>query len=173
MKKHIPFYFLLLFYLVSCNNNWSETPPEIPDTLTIDVDDDGQVDFVLEYFFGYIFATDGDEQITGSFHPEGNNLVLHKTDHQNLFLRDVSEISEIVEEPLFWNDKGWSEEIIAIQNNTEGLWPPEWELKSEDDHDTYFIGLKFASNNEIKVGWVELEFNVASGEAILVNKAVL
>ncbi len=174
--------FLILF--TGCGNDESpnrQNPddvytseiPELPVTQNIDLDNDGFEDFKIEYSREMIFSNVSDERIVGYFRPIGNHQVLHKQQSQNLFLTELSDIIENVNEPLFWNDAGWSEDIISIYNNFDGEWQSQWEPHHVTEQASYYLGFKLIKNNEIKIGWVELEFDLDSGETVILNSEIL
>lgn len=175
MKNHLyPLFFFWSLILFGCSSSgFTDEQPTSPDTVEIDVDGDSEADFKIEYSFGFIFTPSGDQIIIGYFTPLGDNLVLHKSDNQNLFLRDLSEIKEMVAEPLFWNSTGWTEQILSIQNNSDGQWPRNWTASTDVEHSTYFLGVKLIDSSSTKIGWVEIRMDLTDGTVAIVDKGIL
>lgn len=147
--------------------------PDTPSSMELDIDEDGNIDFVVEYFLSFIFSPTSTMGIFCRIEPIGSNLVLHKEDEQNLFLRDLSDIKIEVNSPLFWNDHGWSENIMSILNNNDEEWPNLWNIHCEDDHESYFLGLKLIADNPSQVGWIEIKINRENGAIMIVDKGLL
>jgi len=175
MKNYLRVLIFLIFIInYGCSRiELTDEQPAIPSSTFVDIDSDGNTDYVIEYFFANISSNiNSDRGIIGYFLPEGENLLLHKQDKQILFLRDLGEIREKVDIPLFWNDSGYSESFISIQNRGE-QWPIEWEPFHEREHNTYFLGLKLIDGNSTKIGWVELKIELETGIVSVLNKGIL
>ncbi|MEM7105243.1 MAG: hypothetical protein AAF502_19045 [Bacteroidota bacterium] len=183
------FYFKVAFSLAiifysSCSKTAQEQPndenftvemPALPDWIELDLNDDGSVDYLLEYRIWDvkpINTSEGDVIISGQITPNGTNQVLVKNEEPNLFLRDLNEVKETVNEPLFW-DIGDTRQFISIRNNSEGTWPIEWKVNSNTLHSTYFFGLKILNDNKSLLGWIEIELNTNNGSVRLINKDTL
>lgn len=168
---------ILAFFLMICTScsksELSDEVPCIPDPISIDLNDDGIVDYRIEFNFGFVFEPESSMAIIGSMIPSMDNEILHNRDTGNLFLRDLDSITIIVEEPLFWNDGGVEEKIVSISNNSDGLWPSEWLVNTEEVHETYFVGLRLVTNNLIQLGWIELDINTDTGEIEIVDKGII
>jgi len=165
---------VIVLILSGCSdNNSPPEPPAAPDAISIDVDDDGLIDFNISYILSSIFSPISSQQLAGIIIPVGENEILHQTGSENLFLRDVSLINQEVEEPLVWTNTGFSHELITIKNNIEGNWPAQWTVNSNELHPTYFLGLKMNNNSNIKTGWIELQFDLTYGAIMIIEKGIL
>ena len=179
MKSHhllIALFTVILFVSCSSDDTTNETTNDQPETLSsneIDINNDGKADYIIEYSHVLIFSPTSDEVIHGYFNPIGENQVLHKSQISNLFLRNLNEIEENVLEPLFWNNAGWTEDIVSIRNNIDGTWPTQWTVHSENEQNSYFLGLKLIDDNVIELGWVELSIDLDNGEVSFLNMGVI
>ena len=165
---------LVIVGIAGCGSGeFTSGPPSIPPTLDVDVDEDGIVDFAVEYGGGYILSPTSTEGIFCNVLPKGENLVLHKKDAKNLFLRNIDDVKDIVQDPLFWNNQGWTETIASIQNNSDGLWPDKWEINSDNENESYFLGLKLINDSSTHVGWIEFKVNKKSGAISIIEKGLI
>ena len=83
------------------------------------------------------------------------------------------DIKTIVETPLVWNDVGLSDHIITVRKTAADLWPTTWEINSELERESYFVGLKIINNNIAQLGWVELAFGTSTGKVSIEDKGIL
>ena len=134
---------------------------------------DGLNDFEIIYYRESVSSGSSYERVVGYIESFGKNRVLAKNQCGILFLKDLNEITENVNDPLIWSCDSCISEIISINNNLEREWPPQWKLHNEEERESYFIGLKLISETEIKIGWVELDFNLNTGQTILINTGIL
>jgi len=187
--------FIATFIIISCsttdempNDLVNETPSEmvdvtnempdnftkeVPDDVEIDINDDGIIDFVIDYGLWIIDPldpNDGGNAIYGSIESNNNNQVLDNKGEESLFLRELEDIKESVDEPLIWST---SRTIIWIHDNLDGQWPNEWEISSNSVHSTYFLGLKIINNNVTQLGWVELDIDTSNGDIEVIDKGIL
>lgn len=146
--------------------------PEIPETLEIDIDDDGEIDFAISYTLFLIFSPDTDKGIMANFAPLGENEVLASQDGKGLFLRDLDRIEEGVADPLFWSTSVYGHTIVSINNDVAGEWPEVWALSTDDLHASYFMGLKLIDAGLSRLAWVELEIDTSSGAVSVLDKGM-
>ena len=79
---------LLMITLISCEKINNSKTPDIPDTDSIDINNDSQFDFVIEY--SSLATTDmppSHQSITGKIHPLYDNQVLFRQSNGYLFLQ--------------------------------------------------------------------------------------
>jgi len=172
-------FFLLIistFLFCSCSDFTDEQPP-LPEDVEIDLDDDGTVDYVIDFAFVDIDPGPGSDigffGMGGRINPRNLNQILRKTEDRNLFLRNLEDIKDTVEEPLRWSVSGFSRQIMSLNTNMEGQWPNKWELNTDESHSTYFIGLKLINNNSTQIGWVELDINRSNGIVEIIDKGLI
>lgn len=168
---------IALTLLLSCQGDDSppavtnDNPPENPEIIQIDLDDNGTIDFKISY--GWV-EIDGDgpssSAITAVIHCMDKNELLHKREAPNLFLRDLSNIQDDVESPLVWLNIGF--EIVSIYNDLERNWPSIWEVASDENRSSYFIGMKLIDDSESRRGWMELEIDINTGQIEIVRKVI-
>lgn len=150
--------------------------PTIHDLTEIDLDEDGNYDFKIEYLQFIVEPlelSDGTEGVGGQIRPYGNNEILIDTNEGYLFLRDLNDIQESAEDPLKWRSI-FSGTIVTITTiNSDGDWPTVWEINSNSEHSTYFLGLKIVEESEIKLGWIEIDIDTSNGMVSIINKGIL
>ena len=177
MKNYtIAFIGIIILVFTGCSKDESVNAPTLMDSMEIDIDEDGITDFNLEYSYVDIEPltnSDGTFGINGALKPNGLNEILRKVGARSLFLRNIDDIKENVVEPLAWKNT-FSRTIVSIATiNDEGDWPNKWEISSDTNHSTYFLGLKLVSDIETKLGWFEIEINTSSGSVSIVDKGIL
>ena len=179
MKVQFILVFFSLIYLLACNKDEPtiETfTPIILGPIDLDIDEDGVTDYVIEYKLVDIEPIDSLGGVLGRegmLKPLGANEVLRSTEGRSLFLRDLDLIEENVEEPLRWRDT-FSSTLVSIKTiNAEGEWPDKWQINSEEEYPSYFLGLKLVSDNEIKLAWLEIEINEDDGRIMILQIVIL
>jgi len=157
--------------------DFTDEEPVVPEDLQIDLDDDGTAEYVIH--FEYVEIDPGNDPnvgffgIKGSIDPIDNHQVLTQRQEGNLFLRNLENIKNTVEEPLRWNTSGLSRQIMILYANKDGLWPIKWKLNTDESHSTYFLGLKLINDNSTQIGWVELDINRSNGIVEIIDKGTL
>jgi|GEM_PF-1878207 len=181
----ILFVFITATFFTSCSKN--ETTQNVlgasdlialPDDLELDVNNDGLVDYTIEYNYTDIEpfpnTNIGNFGIFGMINPNDQNQVLTKKQEGNLFLRDVNDISEFVNEPLVWSKVGFSKVILELYTDQNGKWYSNWGVNSDKTYDSYFLGLKFYNSiGAMELGWVEFEVNVRTGEVGILDRGII
>lgn len=169
--------FALVLILTGCSlNEFSSEMPSVPDSVEIDLNEDGINDFVVKFSIVDIDSFDEDHGgtgIVGSIDPSNSNQVLLKKDKGNLFLRKTEDIKESVDAPLSWSKAGFSKQLLFIHNNSDGEWQNKWKIDSDSNHSSYFLGLKIVNDNSTQLGWVELDINKKDGTVKVVKKGIL
>lgn len=149
--------------------------PTVQESIEIDIEDDGVVDFSIDYFEKDIHPIDdngGTFGICGRIEPLGLNEILEHREDGPLFIRNIEEIEESVFEPLRWITS--SRIIVSITTiNSDGDWPNAWEINLQSVQPTYIIGLKLVSNFQIHLAWIEIEIDPINGLVTLVDKGIL
>jgi len=181
MKNYLIAVFTILI-LAACSKNEPEidsplslAQPLMHDRIEIDIDENGTSDYRIQfdqpYFSGpYEGVLTG---LVGRFITYGENEMLQNRDGRILFLRNLEEIQENVAEPLFWNNLTSVGEIVSITTSTTGEWPNEWDINSDNQHASYFLGLKIISDNNSQLAWIELGINTSDGKVSIVDKGIL
>lgn len=161
---------MILFTSCSKTEFTSEKPAR-PSAKQIDLNNDGIIDYVIQYSPVLVFSPDTDEGIIGMLNPNEENEILHNSAEQSLFLRDLEEVKASVDDPLLWDQS--RTQIVSIHNNENGDWPLEWQTNSNSVHSTYFLGLKTKVDESDLIGWVELEINSDNGNIEVVDQGTL
>lgn len=160
----------------ACSKDKPNIDPTLQDSIEIDIDDDGIVDYNIKYYYvdiDPITITGGNFGLAGTISPNGLNEILRKKGSRSLFLRNIEDINEDVAAPLAWKNS-FSRTLVSISTiNNEGDWPQKWDIHSDTDHSSYFIGLKLVSDNKIQLAWVEIEINTLTGSVSIIDKGVL
>jgi len=111
----------------SCSNSLnSDDAAVIHDSIEIDLDEDGFVDYNINYTGVDIdpISTDGGAYgIEGHIRPLGKNEILRHRDKGHLFLRNLNDIKENVAEPLNWRSSFSTSIVTITTTNAEGDWP--------------------------------------------------
>jgi len=164
-----------LLILASACNKFTDEMPSRPEEVEIDINEDDVIDFVIGYRFVDInpLENTGNFGIVGRIDPSNTNQVLTKREESHLFLREINDIKDSVEEPLKWSTMGFSKVLVSITNTANGEWPTKWAISSNSTHSTYFIGLKINSENNTELGWIELEINTSDGSVTIINMGTL
>jgi hypothetical protein len=158
---------------VDTTPEFTDELPERHDDISIDMDDDGTEDFELIYLEALVNGIDTDYAFLGRIKTIGENEILLREEDEPLFLRNLNLVNETVTAPLSWNNLNSGVTIVSIHNNADHQWPTTWLIGSETLEDSYFLGLKWETNNVTSLGWVEIEIDERSGEMKLVDKGIL
>jgi len=147
--------------------------PSIPSSIEIDVDDNGTVDYRIEYSQVLVESPCSSSGIVGSLKQYDENEILNERQGKDLFLRDLEEIKDNVVEPLFWS-KTSNVSITSVYNHDPTTkWQAEWDVNSKIEHSSYFIGLNLISDDIETLAWLELEINTNNGNISIINKGIL
>ncbi|MDF1699394.1 MAG: hypothetical protein P1U56_26310 [Saprospiraceae bacterium] len=169
MNKLFPLVFLLLICF-GCGDDPSGSII-IPDSIEIDLNQDGLVDFQITYRkISAVAPVDPDpgpyDIILGEIFSQ-NNTQLLKNEGENsiLFLRDVDLVKNNISPPLFWeeNDEENSSLLVSIsQDISEKTWPEKWRIQNYEVLDSYLVGFKL-SNDANSLGFFELSIDDETG----------
>lgn len=158
--KYLVIISLVLTFFLSCEKIDYPKTPVIPNNDSIDVNNDSQYDFVIDYWS--IATTDippTNQSITGALRPLNNNQVLKRTSAGHLFLQINDTIRKEINTNSDWHD--YAASLIGI-NGPKDKWDKEWTINS-DLNTGYFLGIKLKGDTE-KIGWLLLNLNKKSGE---------
>lgn len=152
---------------------------DIPDDLEIDLNQDGIVDFQIIYQkLSASAPVDPDpgpyELIRGKLVSQNGNQILKKEEAASiLFLNDINLIQTNLNPPLFWEvnaDVNSSIIVGIIQNFDRKTWPEEWNIKNDEIKDSYLVGFKLFSNNNVSsLGFIELSIDNQTGQIEILN----
>ena len=165
-------FFPLAFLLISCFGK----DPRVPDGFDkteIDVNDDGIIDYEIKYRNHLIISPLTNQGVTGFFKPKENNFVLDHRESRNLFLMSLDEVEVNVSEPLFWNNETYFGDLVWVHKGRDGEWPNIWTLSTDINRDSYWLGLKFQTDQGTALGYVELTINSDNGEIIVIDQGTL
>jgi len=109
----------------------------------------------------------------GRIQPIGENQILHNEENEPLFLRNLEEIEGNVALPLFWRSPLFRTIVSISPNGSEGEWPEKWNIQSESEHSSYYLGLKLVTDSVIQLGWIEIEINATNGQISIVDRGLL
>jgi len=162
----------------SCSSNSGDSV-DIPQDMTLDLDQDGSIDFRIVYNR----RTEGDP--IGNYEAVRMNLVSSDTDqvlkNRNqsvVFLNDVSQIANEVSEPLIWEVTNPSDNISSplatIRTDYEGvIWNDEWTVFSFEKKETYLVGFKLQNGSTSQIGYIEFSIDLLTGEFVLLETRLL
>jgi len=165
---------LFVLCLSSCSK--TEAVVTLHPTTEIDIDENGTIDYRIRFSevdIEPITFSGGTFGVAGRLTTVGENEILRKLQEPSLFLRDLDQVEEDVETPLQWRSV-FSQTIVSIATATaEGDWPAEWDVNSDTEHSSYFLGLKLVSDNQFKLGWLAIEIDRSNGVVTVVDKGLL
>jgi hypothetical protein len=164
----------LLLFFTGCSKNESSTDlPSIPDSFEIDIDEDGIADYKLQFDQPTIDGPDNPAGLVGRILRYGENEILQNSEERNLFLRNLENIQINVVQPLKWESTFSSTTILSITTNAMGEWPSQWDVNSDMEQSSYFLGLKMISDNSVQLAWLEFVINKNDGNVSIINKGIL
>ncbi len=171
-------FIILLFFSCEELPNIIDEPltsefPETPELVSIDLDEDGVLDYEVIFHHLLIESTETDAGLVGVFNTLGENETLVNDNQSALFLRNLDEIQEAVQNPLAWENDDFGLEIVYIQNNIEDLWPLKWEVRSDSEESSYFLGLKLIKDAENQLGWIEVTIDDSTGQVQVIDQGLL
>lgn len=174
--------FLILFSVCiigfGCTKNQSELI-KIPANLELDIDQDGNADFIV----AYTQQTEGDpignyEAIRMNLESTDNNQVLKSEDRFPIFLNETGLVQTEVKLPLYWEitnpSSNISTPIATIRTDYDGTtWNDEWSVFDLEQKESYLIGFKLLGGNTSQVGFIEFSVDTQTGEFILLKIELL
>jgi len=174
--------FLILFLVCligfGCTKNQSDLI-EIPANLELDIDQDGNPDFIV----AYSQQTEADpagnfEAIRMNLESTDSNQVLKNEDKFPIFLNETGSIQTEVNPPLYWEttnpSSNISTPIARIKTDYDGTtWNDEWSVFDLEQKESYLIGFKLLGDNTSQVGFIEFSVDTQTGEFILLNTEFL
>ena len=165
---------LSILSFTGCSKNESNNDlPSIPNSFEIDIDEDGVADYKLQFDQPTIDGPNNPAGLVGRILSYGENEILQSSEERNLFLRNLDIIEENVAQPLKWESTFSSTTILSITTNTIGEWPSQWDVNSDMEQSSYFLGLKMISNNNVLLAWLEFTINTNDGNVSIIDKGVL
>lgn len=178
-KAYVLLFSLLPIIIVSCAKNYNgdgiqkvegfgQNNPEVPDTISYDLNADSVDDFQVDYGMGVWDGIDASGLfISGDLKSLDDSTVLVKNNEdlsvQILFNQPQDTIWNAPKQPYKWNDGG-SVTITEITQAANGIWPDEWTVNSEFNSNPYYLGIRVKENEDFLVGWIKLEINKTNGK---------
>ena len=171
------------FYITACTDDNNSPPeeetidlscqerPDEPESFELDLNDDGVSDYEISYGLSDIESATASAIIAGRLIPLGSNELLKINSSATLFLRDIAAIQNSVDTPLSWSDS--SKFLVFIELLNEGVWTKNWRPYSQDEHLSYFVGLKILNDNLNLIGWIELDINNSDGTIEIIDKGII
>lgn len=179
MKNKISFLVGLSFLIFSTctkselSNELTSEIPVTPNAIEIDIDENGVVDYRIKYSSVQVEGLTISGGIVGVLEPYGENEILNKRQGDDLFLRNLEEVTKNVSEPLFWSSTSIVS-IVAIYNHSPtNEWRTKWDISSDMDFPSYFIGVNMINDDVSQLGWIELEINTTNGNISISDKGLL
>ncbi len=172
-------YLLLLFVpfiLFGCedeesNDVFSKNPPETPEAVNYDLNDDSANDIKVDYrWFTWDGIKSSGDGIYGLIEPLNESSILLKRNVYTLFneLNDTIRLSP--NEPYYWEK--YLLPVVSILNSSVDnyLWPKAWKIQSNKTVDSYYLGIKMNKNNTPLVGWIQLKIDTSTGAIQILDK---
>lgn len=161
---------MFLMLVISCSKDddgvevFSKEPPEIPQDLLFDLNDDGIDDVSFKYFPDDVI-TDGTVGYYGYVNPlNGGSLLLLSKPNEGAYVLEIQEgdtIRKEESESFVWYPSSWG--FIGIDDSPEGIWPNKWTLSSTKKSNPYYLGLQVKENDIFSLGWLKLEIDKKTG----------
>jgi hypothetical protein len=171
-------YPVLLILLVCCGSEEDEpmlstTPPEVPEMVTHDLNNDGVDDLATEYAMGQWDGVGSSGFFfTGRFRPLNGGSILFDMNidfgSSTTYHKKDDVITKDVNTPLEWIS--FPAHLVDIANTAEGTWPNEWTISNNKIQDFYYIGIKIQSAKGDRIGWLKFTINSKSGAIKIVDK---
>lgn len=173
MKKKQLWILLTIFIFCSCvkDDKLSENPPEIPESVNYDLNDDSVDDIRIRYSLFTWFGTNiNGEGISGGLETLNGSSVLSKRYGYTLFNKLNDTIRIEPSDPYYWGEDSYSL-LVKNYNYTYGdLWPNEWEIMSDMILDNYYLGIKLKVCDSILLGWIRIKINKFTGGIHVLEK---
>lgn len=169
---------LIAFALISCNKEEEISPTEeevstfdeteYPSNDTLDVNQDGIDDFILEYT--QIETNDYPSTVSsirGSLSPLENVHGLYQLYVGHLFLAPNDTIYANDVPPITWSN--YEANILHKNWGINTGWSPVWEVNSSQNE--YYFAYKLQNGSNDELGWLKLEIDTTTGEVEIVDQA--
>ena len=146
----------------------------LPKTIPIDLNADGTNDFILKYEHWWLVQ---------AIHPKGhvlgvmvlilevmedNSYLISEDDY--IFPQSLDEIKVNVSEPYRWSD---STPIVMDKYNIQECGWLDWVVHTENDLDSYIIGLRLDTGNGFEIGWIEFDADATTGALQILALGIL
>jgi hypothetical protein len=174
------YYFLLLFLvitLLSCEKDkqdeeLSKNPPETPEAISYDLNNDAVNDIKVYYssftWDGFNCSGDG---ISGLIETLNDNAVLMQQNEYRLFNQFKDTLRINAAGPYYWEEYIRLALVSITNSSVNGyLWPKEWSIQSKPIQDSYYLGIIIKENNTPLIGWLKLKLDQSSGSIKIVDK---
>lgn len=147
--------------------------PVVPDSIEIDIDENGEIDYRIKYANVLVEGPTVSSGIVGFLEQNNGNEILNERFGDDLFLRNLNEVKPNVSEPFFWSSTSMVSIVSVYNHIPSNGWRANWEVNSNTEYPSYFIGLKVKKDNEILLGWIEFEVDTGNGLISIVDKGLL
>ncbi len=171
MKKFCLFICVLIFFY-SCENNddLATNPPDIPNAVNFDLNDDGFND--IRFLVGPDdVLTDGTVGYAGYVYPLNEALLLMSTSNDNSWIFD-NQLNDTIKkaegDSYTWYPSNLG--FISTDDSPEGIWPDEWTISGQKKSNPYYLGIQIRENNDFMVGWLKLEINKKTAKVNLIDQ---
>ena len=166
MRDTIMTLFLAIVFL-SCEKIGESKSPIIPANDSIDIDNDLVYDFLIQYSsIATMDIPPSHQSITGAIKPLNDNKVLDRESVGNLFLIAGDTIRRVDNSNADWSE--YAASVIGI-NGSKDKWDDNWRIVS-DLTDDFYLGVQLKKGDDLKIGWILLEFNKEDGSIGILDK---
>lgn len=176
MKRAI-FFSALLLIVIGCSKNEEQTeelqlstePPEIPQTVNFDINEDGLDDIRFQFGIDDV-ATNGTPGYYGSVYPMNGALLMLLSRDDGAYALEP-QLNDIIKKEegtsITWYPANWI--IMFIDDTLEGLWPNTWTLGSSRKTNPYYLGIQVKEGETLSLGWLKLEIDMKTGKIELLD----
>ncbi|MFB6344073.1 hypothetical protein ACE1ET_20310 [Saccharicrinis sp. FJH62] len=178
MKTKYIWIIFTTFIICSCekddnsNENLSKNPPETPEAVSYDLNDDSVNDIKIEYrWFTWDGINSSGDGISGLIEPLNESSILLKQNEYTLFNKLNDTIRINTTEPYYW-EKYLAPAFVSISNSSvnDYLWPSEWKIQSNLNLDSYYLGIVINNSNNNLIGWIKITINKSTGDVQILDK---
>lgn len=157
---------LVAFFGCESNDDINTEPPEIPDAVTLDLNNDGIDD--IRFTVG---PDDVGVGYAGYVYPLNEALIGLSTESENSWIFDNRLNNTIKKgETNFYTWYPSNLGFISIYNTSEGLWPDEWTIGGQKTSNPLYLGVQIKENDQILVGWLKLEIDKKTGVVDVIDQ---
>lgn len=178
MKSYLPFIFCVLSFILGCSKDDDGAPskgiserPQIPESVTYDLNEDAIDDFTIEYSEGIwdgVGASGG--FFSANFRPFGENRIWEEYEENVsttfLFSQMGDSIHRIANAPQSWSYIGW---IATLYQGGDGVWSQEWQIESKRESNPYYIGVQIMASDSLLIGWLKLQIEKKTGKIEIID----
>jgi len=176
MKKYRFFIFCIPLLILSCSKNdddqQNSEQPDIPESITYDLNGDTVDDFTIVYSEGIWDGAGASGGVyTANFHPKEENRILSEYEENvstSFLFSTIGDSIQRMPKPLQeWYHIGW---FHTLWQDGNGVWSKEWLIDyTMSISNPYYVGVQIKEGDEFLIGWLKLEIDKTTGKIDIVD----